>query len=285
VAVLRGLLGEERIGHLGTLDPLATGVLPLALGSYSRLVEYFLVEDKRYLAEITFGFTTETGDLGGKVTAVGDSGDLSPGRVEKALPKYRGQVLQVPPAYSALKVGGRKMVDLAREGQAPVRKPREVSVYGLDLVGWKQARRPVGYFALTVGRGMYVRSFAMSLGEDMGCGATLTYLLRSRVGKFCLRDSMGVAQVREAKRLGHIERSLPVPRSVLPDFPTVTVRPEALPKIAHGVKITRRDLLEDVGQVLGKSPVMATSDSGAVVAVFRVGLSGEIDYEKALYRG
>lgn len=288
VAVVRRILREDLVGHLGTLDPLAVGVLPLATGSYRRLSEYFLIEDKRYFAEFTFGLLTDTGDTDGRVTAETDARGISRDQVEALLPKYRGHILQTPPAYSALKVNGRKMLDLAREGIIPNKEPREVTVQRLSLVGWKTGPHPTGLFSMTVGRGTYVRSLALSIGEDLGCGATVSYLLRERSGKFLVRDAVSLRRLREMKRFGWIDRAYLDPSSVLPDYPTVRVPVETLKKITHGVPLEPGDFIGNLAALGQEGPIMVVfsreSRPDSVVAVVRARSSGKIAYEKVLYQ-
>lgn len=287
VAVVRRMLREKQVGHLGTLDPLAIGVLPLAIGAYRRLSEYFLVEDKRYFAEFTFGVSTDTGDTDGRIEAEVDASFVTREKVDALLPKYRGRILQRPPAYSALKVKGRKMLDLAREGLEAEKEPREVTVHELTLVGWENGRNPKGLFSMTVGRGTYVRSLAISLGEDLGCGAAVSYLLRERVGKFRLSDSVSIRRLREMMVEGWLERALLDPLSVLPEYPQVSVGAKALHKIAHGVQLEPRDLT--CGLPEGEpGPIMVVHTGGraqnSLVAVVKVKAPGKIAYEKVLYQ-
>ena len=142
VMLARRFLREERLGHLGTLDPLAVGVLPMACGTHRRLSEYFLGEDKRYLAEFTFGVRTVTGDTEGEVQQERDASRLAPEAVEQAIQGFIGPIMQAPPSYSALKVGGKKLLDLAREGIEVEIEPREVVVFEFKLSGWKPGPHP-----------------------------------------------------------------------------------------------------------------------------------------------
>jgi tRNA pseudouridine55 synthase len=288
VAVARRILREDRIGHLGTLDPLAVGVLPLVAGAYRRLTEYFLVEDKRYLAEFTFGLATQSGDTDGKVELDVDASWLSRERVDALLDRYRGPIMQVPPAFSALKVGGRKMMDLAREGIDPGKRPRKVHVHSLSLVNWKEGRHPVGLFDMTVGRGTYVRALAQSIGQDLGCGAAVSYLLRARSGRFRLRDALTIGQLRRLRDAGELDCALLDPLAVLPDYPTARVLPNALKKIAHGVPLSEEDFEGGLPLSYQGRTVMVLY-SGAdprtsVVAVVRPRLTDKVAYEKVLYQ-
>ena len=244
VEVARKCLGEERIGHLGTLDPMAVGVLPLACGSCRRLTEYFLGEDKRYLAEFTFGVRTDTGDLDGTILEEKDASQLGPGRVAPLLSRMTGKIMQSPPAYSALKVRGRKLVDLARRGIAVQVPPREVVISEFRLVGWRGGLHPRGIFSLTVGRGTYVRSIASSLGDELGCGAAVSYLLRTRSGKFTLRGSVTLGELARLSRSGTVRTAFSDPLSVLPDYPKFLVASRSVERIARGAGLSPDDLGE-----------------------------------------
>lgn len=247
VFLARKLLREDRVGHLGTLDPLAVGVLPLACGRYRRLSEYFLGEDKRYLAEFTFGVRTDTGDTDGHTVEEADASLVSPGKVNEVLQRYIGNILQIPPAYSALKVRGKKMLNLARRGIEPEREAREVHVHEFTLSGWIPGERPKGIFSLRVGRGTYVRALAFSLGGELGCGATVSYLLRERSGKFLLRDAVTLDTLKRLSREGREGEALCDPLSVMPGLPTFMLAPGAEQKVSHGLALKAGDLARAPG--------------------------------------
>ncbi|HHW27082.1 MAG TPA: tRNA pseudouridine(55) synthase TruB [Firmicutes bacterium] len=244
VLLVRRVFGEDRTGHLGTLDPLAVGVLPMALGAYRRLSEYFLAHDKRYLAEFRFGLVSDTDDLDGNVSETGLAGSLSEKDVLSRLPDFTGVILQEPPAYSALKVKGRRLYDLAREGAEVPVKPRRVAVYELRLVGWKPGRTPSGLFSMRVGRGTYVRSLASGLGDALGCGAVVSYLLRVSSGTFRLKDSVTPQELLRAKTAKDKRALLVDPLLALPDFLRFQIKPSTLKKIDNGVELRPGDFLE-----------------------------------------
>lgn len=289
VAAVRRILREDGVGHLGTLDPLAVGVLPLVVGSYRRLAEYFMVEDKRYLAEFTFGLRTDTGDTDGKVESEVDASYVTREKVEALLGAYRGRIKQVPPAYSALKVGGVRMVDLARKGVMPPRKAREVLVHSLSLVAWKEGRHPRGLFDMTVGKGTYVRSIAESLGDDLGCGAAVSYLLRSRSGRFEMKDALTLGEIQELVAREGKKHVFSDPLGVLPGvYPLVRVLPAALGKIANGAPLGESDFQGGIPDSLcGKTVMVLSPENGfetKIVAVVRPDDRGKVSYEKVLYR-
>lgn len=195
VARVRRLVHERRVGHAGTLDPAATGVLPVAVGSATRVLEYLADASKSYLAEITFGVETETEDIEGRVVAVRDSSGLTAEAVEDALTRFRGPIAQVPPMHSAVKVGGRRLYDLARRGEVVERAPRHVAIHALTLLRWQP---PVATVCVDCSKGTYIRALARDLGAALGVGAYLSDLVRLRTGPFTLCDALTLDQVAAA---------------------------------------------------------------------------------------
>ncbi|QUL99040.1 MAG: tRNA pseudouridine(55) synthase TruB [Candidatus Fermentithermobacillus carboniphilus] len=248
VLEVRRILGENKAGHLGTLDPSARGVLPVALGSYRRLAEYFLDDDKDYVAEFIFGVRTDTGDLDGDVVARKHAGSLSPGQVREHLARLTGSILQVPPMVSAVKVRGKRLYELARKGVTVEPQPRPVTVHRFEMLGWVPGVHPRGVFFLRVGRGTYVRALADSLGESLGCGAAVSFLLRSRVGRFYLKDGHTIASLELAKKEGRLASILADPLEVLSPFARFEVKSEALEKIRNGTPLETGDF-EDPGSL------------------------------------
>ncbi|MGI6620011.1 MAG: tRNA pseudouridine(55) synthase TruB [Bacillota bacterium] len=248
VLQVRRILGEKRVGHLGTLDPMAVGVLPMVLGRYTRLSEYLLDEDKEYLAEFAFGITTDTCDLDGRITSRVPCEGLAPPDIVRFLAKYTGKIKQVPPAYSAVHVKGRRLHELARKGVEVEAPERDVEVYEFKLLSWKPDPSPRGIFRLRVGRGTYVRALARDLGKDLGCGAAVSYLLRSRVGGFTLKNAVPLAAMRRMQRSTRPHPSRPTseyapriaggllsdPATVLSGFPLFELRRDSLASVVHG---------------------------------------------------
>jgi tRNA pseudouridine55 synthase len=288
VALVRRYLPKVRVGHLGTLDPLAVGVLPIAVGTYRRLAEYLLAKDKDYLAEFTMGVSTDSGDIDGKILELRDASYLSPTRVQEEALSLTGTLTQIPPSYSAVRVHGRRLYELAREGIALKAPPREVFVSKFELVGWRNGIHPKALFSLTVSSGTYVRSLASSLGEKLSCGATVSYLLRSRVGNFCLRDSIPLGQFRRYGRQGNLESLWSDPLDMLKDFPIVRLKRESLNKVIHGVQLGTEDFLSESSSLVQRdSPTIAVLENDTiggvskVVAVLRMN-NGKVKYDKVL---
>ncbi len=199
VALVRRLAGTRRIGHGGTLDPFASGVLPLFLGGATRVVEYHLGDDKAYRATICFGSTSTTDDLDGELTPVaGPAVDRS--AVEAGLAAMLGRQLQRPPAFSAVQVGGRRAYAMARAGETVELPPRAVTLHALDLLEWDETdpARPIATVDVRCSAGTYVRALARDLGERLGTGAYLGALVRSASGPFRLEDAHPLDGIREA---------------------------------------------------------------------------------------
>jgi len=191
VSRVRTVAGQRRVGHAGTLDPMATGVLILCLGRATRLAEYLVASSKVYRARIRLGITTDTYDAEGKVV---EEQPVEVGRaaVEAALKQFRGPILQVPPMYSALKHDGRRLYELARQGVTVEREPRPVDVTRLEMTAWEP---PELTLEVACSPGTYVRSLAHDLGQALGCGAHLTRLVRLASGDFRLEDAVPLADL------------------------------------------------------------------------------------------
>ena len=177
----------KRAGHAGTLDPIATGVIPVCFGQATRVMEYILDGAKRYSGEIHLGVSTDTYDAMGEVVAEVDSSTITSDQVRNALIQFQGEISQVPPMYSALKRDGKRLYDLARKGIEVEREPRPVSVYAIDLTGWEP---PVATVKVDCGRGYYMRSLAHDVGQMLGCGGHLKSLVRIKTGPFHLDEAV-----------------------------------------------------------------------------------------------
>ena len=196
VAAVRRALGTKRVGHLGTLDPMAEGVLPVAAGSAARVMEYLDGDTKEYLARVRLGFETDTQDVTGKVIARADEVDVTDEQVREALAEFEGEYFQVPPAYSALKLNGKKLYEYARKGMAPEIEPRRVFVESVRNVCFDGEKREVSFLA-AVSKGTYIRTLAKDLGDKLGCGACLAALERRRSGSFRAEDAVRLDDLKE----------------------------------------------------------------------------------------
>lgn len=233
VAAVRRGTGEKRVGHAGTLDPLATGLLVIMLGAATRLSEYLLNKDKRYLARVRFGQSTNTYDATGEITATSDA-IPSREQVEAALAAFRGVIQQRPPAFSAIRRGGQRAYALARRGAALELAPRPVIIHRLSLADWSP---PDCSLDVTCSAGTYVRSLAHDLGQALGCGAHLAALQRTASGHFRLEDAITLDVLRAAFAAGDWQRYLVPMDAALPDWPEMHLSEEESRRVLHGVAL------------------------------------------------
>ena len=265
VALVRRLSGVRRVGHGGTLDPFAAGVLPVFLGNATRLVEYHMADEKEYRALVCFGARSTTDDLDGELTPTGAP---APSRadVEKALSGFRGQIEQVPPDYSAVRIAGRKAYELARHGEKPELRPRRVTVHRLELTDWNDAdaARPIATVEVRCSAGTYIRALARDLGERLGCGAYLAALTRTASGPFRLRGAPSLEDVRAALAEGRASEIL-LPMDAGLGFPELTLSPTELSHLARGQQLRR------ASTATGEGLVRVRDEEGRLVAIARAG--------------
>ncbi len=218
VARLRGILHMKKIGHTGTLDPEAEGVLPVALGKATRLVDMITEKEKTYEAVMRLGVVTDTQDMTGSVLSQSEV-TVTPEEVEETISSFVGEQMQVPPMYSALKVNGKKLYELAREGKSVERKARPVHFFEIRIL---DMQLPLVRFRVTCSKGTYIRTLCNDIGEKLGCGAAMEELLRTQVGRFELKDSLTLGQVEEAVRTGDIEEKILGVEEALKEYPRVS---------------------------------------------------------------
>jgi tRNA pseudouridine55 synthase len=264
VALVRRLSGVRRVGHGGTLDPFATGVLPVFLGRATRMVEYHLADAKGYRAAIVLGARSSTDDLDGQLTA----GDVAPpARTElvAALAGFRGDLVQVPPDHSAVHVSGRRAYEMARGGEKPRLTARRVVIHHLELTAWDDGDpdHPVAELDIRCSAGTYIRALARDLGDALGCGAYLGALTRTASGPFRLADSLPLELVREELEAGRAATLLRPLDAGLEHLPAVRVVASALASLARGQVIPVRGALA----VATGGGVDAEASEGATRAV------------------
>ena len=204
--------GFKRVGHGGTLDPVATGVIPICIGQATRIMEYMLDGSKKYRTTIKLGVTTDTYDSLGEVTETADASHITRQEVASALVPFQGEIEQVPPMYSALKKDGKRLYDLARQGIEVERKPRPVTVYEIELTRWDP---PEATVEVHCGRGFYMRSLAYDLGQALGCGGHLKTLVRLKASAFTLDEALTLEDVEESFSEGTWIENLHSPDVVL----------------------------------------------------------------------
>jgi len=231
VARVRRIMGEKSVGHLGTLDPMATGVLPLVLGSFTRLAQFYNDADKRYEGVIRFGWATDTYDAEGDFAGPAQPVSLTLEQVRGAAARFTGRQQQLPPPFSAKKVAGVPAYRLARRGQEVELKAKEVEIKEFEITSWNGERAG---FKSWVSSGTYLRSLAHDLGKELGCGAHLAELTRTAVREFTLDEASGLEELEMAAAEGKCEEWFVHPRLVLPEFPAVTAPTETVARLKNG---------------------------------------------------
>jgi tRNA pseudouridine55 synthase len=269
VGLIRRLAATKRVGHGGTLDPFASGVLPIFLGKATRLVEYHLGDRKRYRATVCFGASSTTDDLEGALTPA-EGPPPSREAVVAALDRFRGPIEQRPPAFSAIKVAGRRAYALARTGQAVELATRTVTIHALDLVAWDDATagEPVAVIDVECSAGTYIRALARDLGEAVGSAAYLGALTRTASGPFELGSAVALDDVRSAAAEGPeaiAARLLPIDAGL--DLPTVTVPESLRVAIVRGQAV---GVPAGVGSLPPETPIRLVDEAGRLLAIARL---------------
>jgi tRNA pseudouridine55 synthase len=236
---VRRLLGQRAAGHLGTLDPSATGVLPLVLGNFTRLAQFYNASEKAYEGTIRFGFSTDTYDAEGEPTSAVHPITLEFATLETAAARFRGGIEQIPPPFSAKKIHGVPAYKLARRNKEVQLKPVRVEIKEFEIGG---VQGDLAAFQARVGSGTYMRSVAHDLGIQLGCGAHLKSLRRTAVAEFSLDDAHTLEDLERAVELAPVSDLFVHPRKLLPDFPAVTATEEATAKIRTGRAVNLPEL-------------------------------------------
>lgn len=256
VQVIRRGTGIRRAGHTGTLDPRASGVLIILVGPAVRLSEYISASDKRYQAVIRLGTTTDTYDADGRVLSSADV-HVTEQQFEEVLKGFIGEIEQVPPPYSAVKVNGRKAYEMAREGEEVDLAPRIITVYNLELLEWAPPEVVIDVYCSS---GTYVRSLANDLGAKLGCGATLTGLRRTKSGRFTLRDAVPLRKLRDCFTDNSWYQYVIPAAEALSEWPAVELSNEQVDAIRHGHRIPSEILPE-------QNMARGISEQGELVAL------------------
>lgn len=225
VSKLRKITGIKQIGHSGTLDPFATGVLPVAIGKATKLIQY-LPDDKEYLATVQFGKNTDTYDIEGEITEE-FSKKITETDVINALKNFEGEISQTPPIYSAIKVNGKKLYDYARKGQEVDIKPRQITIYKITLEDFNQQNQ-TAQIRIFCSKGTYIRSIAYDLGKNLGCGAYLSALRRTKSGNFDIKNSVTLTSLND-----DLTQKIINPAEIF-DFPAHELNDIEAGKVSHG---------------------------------------------------
>ncbi len=279
VAKLRGILGQKKIGHGGTLDPDAEGVLPILLGRATKFSALLTDETKAYEAVLLLGVETDTQDISGRRLREADPSGVSREQVEAVLASFVGTYAQTPPMYSAKKIQGKKLYELAREGKTVPRPARDVQINQLNILQFDPPRVKI---FVDCSKGTYVRTLCQDIGQSLGCGGCMEALTRTRVGTLSIRDSVTVGQIESAQRTGDLSKLLIPVDAFFPDARKVTVTGEGLHLVSHGnplprawapadadpVDAARIRLYDEAGQFLALYGYDSTQDAYRVVKMF-----------------
>lgn len=237
VAKLRGILGMKKIGHTGTLDPDATGVLPVCIGKATKVCGVLTDRDKTYEAVIRFGVTTDTLDLSGTVQEEKPV-TITAAQLQNTLSSFTGEISQLPPMYSAVKVNGKRLYELARKGQEVERKPRNVTIYELELLEENLAKKECT-IRVHCSKGTYIRSLCHDIGQALGCGAAMKALTRTKVGRFELAQAMTLSQIEQACQIRDRESLLIRIDSVFDAYAECKVKEKGMRYLVNGNKVAR----------------------------------------------
>lgn len=240
VARLRRIVGQKKIGHTGTLDPEAEGVLPVCLGKATKLCDLLTDKDKTYEAVLLLGISTDTQDTTGKILEEKNTADLREEAVREVVLSFEGEYDQIPPMFSALKVGGKKLYELARDGKEVERKPRHVQIYRIRIL---QIDLPRVRMEVTCSKGTYIRTLCHDIGEKLGCGGCMESLLRTRVERFGVAESLRISEVEQLMDEGTLQEHMIKVDEMFPDYQKVYLTPEALAAVRNGNSFRLGDVI------------------------------------------
>lgn len=268
VGRVRRILGIKKIGHTGTLDPQVDGVLPLCIGNATRIAEYMLDHNKGYAGEVTFGFSTDTQDAYGEVVERVESVRLTEEQIRNAFSHFLGEITQIPPAFSALKVDGKRAYDLARKGEKVELAPRKVMIFSLEIQQMQlQHPYPRVRFSVECSKGTYIRTLCHDIGQTLGIPAHMSALTRTKSGPFGLDDAYTLEQIEQfhaEERMAQILLSASV---AVPQFPVYAVNEQQMHRVMNGMQMTfslnDHNLAQD-------SKIRVEDGNGQLLAIYRV---------------
>ena len=232
VAKLRGALKEKRIGHGGTLDPMATGVLPIFIGRATRAAEFCENTKKEYIAGLKLGITTDTQDITGKTLHTSDA-SISPETLISIIPQYLGAIQQIPPMYSAIKQGGKKLYELARKGIEIPRPPRDVCIYDIELLDSEKSEHKL---RIVCSKGTYIRTLCHDIGATLGCGGTMSSLRRTKVGTYHVAEAHTLEKVLDTLSTGDITTLIKPIDTIFSEYPAATLDESETRKCKNGAQ-------------------------------------------------
>lgn len=273
VAKLRGICKQKKIGHTGTLDPEAVGVLPVCFGSGTKLCDLLTDWDKEYIAALRLGLTTDTQDITGQVLSKADEealANLDEEQVRESILQFLGGYEQIPPMYSALKVNGKKLYELARAGKEVERKPRPVTISELEIL---EFALPLVHFRVVCSKGTYIRTLCHDIGERLAVGGVMESLTRSRVGIFAIDKALTLAELEKLRDENKISDVMISPDAVFPDLRAVTVADNAVRLLRNGNRIPEEMLAQGISLKDGEE-VRMYDEAGLFYGIYSYHVKG-----------
>lgn len=285
VAKLRGIAGQKKIGHTGTLDPDAVGVLPVCLGRATKVCDLLTEKDKTYEALLLLGVETDTQDTSGEVLSRGETEHLTEEQVKEAILSFVGDYDQIPPMYSALKVNGKKLYELAREGKTVERKSRRVQIHEIRII---EVNLPRVRMEVTCSKGTYIRTLCHDVGTKLGCGGCMEELIRTKVSCFELAESYKLSELEEMKQAGNLEEAVMPIDALFSQYSKITVRSK-WEKLAYNgnalyAKAVKRDAADCGRKLLDGEYLRLYDEEGHFLAIYQyVAVRDEYSIIKMFY--
>ena len=265
VARLRGICGQKKIGHTGTLDPDAVGVLPVCLGNGTRLCDMLTDRRKEYIASLRLGMVTDTQDISGKILEKREV-LVSPSKVKNAILSFLGESMQIPPMYSALKVNGKKLYELAREGKEVERAARPITVYAIEIL---KEEHPDYVFKVECSKGTYIRTLCNDIGEQLGCGAVMTKLIRSRVGEFEIEKAYTLDELQNLSHQGILSDAIVPVEKMFEAYTALIVKESSHKVIQNGNQLRKEDFEQETGEIPDGKEIRVYSHQNIFFGIYR----------------
>ena len=279
VAKMRGILGQRKVGHTGTLDPDAEGVLPVCAGKGTRLCDMLTDHDKTYRATMLLGVVTDTQDTTGKVLAETDTDRLTEAQVREAIQSFVGDYDQIPPMYSALKVDGKKLYELAREGKEVERKARLVQIHEIVI---ESMNLPEVVMTVSCSKGTYIRTLCNDIGEKLGVGGCMKQLLRTKVGRFLLEDTLRLSDLQKLKEEGRLEEAVFPLEAVFAEYREIRASEEVMDKLVRNGNPFR---YKGIGPVADKDAFRVYAMNGQFIGVYEYSEEKHMFYPRKVFLG
>ena len=264
VAKMRGIAGQRKIGHTGTLDPEAAGVLPLVLGSATKLVDMLTDKKKEYIATFELGKESDTQDIWGNLICEKEV-NITEEQFREAILSFCGDIEQIPPMYSALKVDGKKLYELAREGKEVERKARPVTIYDIEIMDMDGKTAKI---RVECSKGTYIRTLCHDIGQKLGCGAVMTSLLRTKSGAFSLEEAYKLDELQELKKRGELEKAVIPVDAMFEEYAKATACGEILKKVKNGNMIYINQMKKTLSDAGKRNRIRIYDKEGRFLAIY-----------------